>query len=104
VPRVRRGVPARDLVRDLVQADATDGAARPGEVPLYELLVEPDRLEDLGAGIRRDRRDTHLGHDLQHALAERLDVVAHRLARSDTGEHTGGDEILHTFERKVRVA
>ena len=44
--------------------------------------VEADRLEDLGTAVRRDRRDAHLRHDLQDALAERdHDVVRRRRAR-----------------------
>ena len=43
--------------------------------------AEPDRLEDLGAAVGRDRRDAHLAHHLEHALAERLDQVRDRLLR-----------------------
>jgi hypothetical protein len=32
-------------------------------------LVEADRLEDLGAAVALDRRDAHLGHHLDDALA-----------------------------------
>src|SRR5262249_2256221 len=70
------------------RAAPADRAAGPGEVPLHQLLVESDRLEHLRAGVRRDGRDAHLGHDLQDALAERLDVVAHRLGRRDAGQRT----------------
>src|SRR5690606_17069837 len=43
------------------------------------------------------------GHDLDDALAERLDVVADRLLRADAGQHAGGDEVLDRLEREVRV-
>jgi hypothetical protein len=40
-----------------------------------ELLRQAHGLEDLRPGVRRHRGDAHLRHDLQHALAERVDEV-----------------------------
>src|SRR5690606_19868630 len=65
-------VASGDLGGDLVETDATEAADRAGEVALDELLAEPDRLEDLGAGVARHRRHTHLRHHLEHALAAGL--------------------------------
>ena len=36
---------------------------------------QPEALEDLAAAVARDRRDAHLGHDLEQALVGRLQVV-----------------------------
>ena len=77
--RVRRGVPAGDLLGDDVELDAAELGGRAGEVLVDDSLREADRLEDLGARVGRDRRDAHLGHHLQDALAERLDQVLDRL-------------------------
>ena len=69
-----------DLLGHLVEADAAEPAHGAGEVLVDQLLGQTDGLEDLGAGVGRHRRDPHLGHDLEHALAAGLDEVAHRLA------------------------
>ena len=89
----------------LVEADAADAADGAGEVAVDELLAEPDRLEDLGAGVRRHRRHAHLRHHLQDALAARLDVVLDRLVGVDAGQpvHALGDQVLDRLERQVRV-
>ena len=77
-------VAQRDLLGDLVEADAAEAADGAGEVLVDQLLAEADGLEDLGAGVGRDRGDAHLGHHLEDALAGRLDVVLDRLAGSLT--------------------
>ena len=74
-----QGVAGGHLGGDHVEADAAEAAHRAGEVLVDQLLGQADGLEDLGAGVGGHRRDAHLGHDLQHALAARLDVVAHGL-------------------------
>ena len=76
-----RCVPGLDLGGDHVQADAADARRRPGEILVDDVLVQADGLEDLGAAVALDRRDAHLGHHLDHALVDRLDVVLDRLAR-----------------------
>ena len=47
----------------------------PREALLDDLVREADRLEDLRADVGGDRRDAHLRHRLEKALAHRLDVV-----------------------------
>ena len=75
--RVGDGVAGGHLGGDLVEADATETAHGAGEVLVDEVLAEADGLEHLGAGVGRHRRDAHLRHDLQHALAGGLDVAVH---------------------------
>ena len=103
--RVGGGVAGGDLGRDLVEADAAEPADGAGEVALDELGAEADGLEDLGAGVAGHRRHAHLRHHLEHALAARLDVVAHRLARVDGPEAVEvlGDQVLDRLEREVGV-
>jgi hypothetical protein len=83
VLRVGPAVARRDLRGDDLEADAAEPARRAGEVLVDELLREPERLEDLRAGVGRDGRDAHLAHHLEHALAGGLDVLLHRLAAVD---------------------
>ncbi len=68
-------VPGGHLRRQHVEPHAPDAAHRAGEVLVDHLAGEADGLEDLGAGVGRHGGDAHLGHDLDHALARRLDVV-----------------------------
>ena len=49
--------------------------ARAGEELVDELAVQADGLEDLRAAIALLRRDAHLRHHLEQALADGLDVV-----------------------------
>src|SRR5205823_1693885 len=106
-PRERRGpgagVPGGDLGGDLGQPDAADPAAGTGEVPLHQLRVQPDGLEDLGTAVRRDGGDAHLRHDLQDALGQRLDVVGDRLGRLDADQRAGQDQVVDRLEGEVRV-
>ena len=59
----------------------------PGEVTVDDAGIQAHRLEDLGAPVALDRGDAHLGHDLDYALVDRLDVLLPafliRLARND---------------------
>ena len=68
-------VAAHRLLGDLLPARALDGGGGAGEVFLDEARMQADRVEDLRAAIGLVGRDAHLGHDLQQALADRLDVV-----------------------------
>ena len=66
---------AHRLLGDLLPAGALDGGGGAGEVLLDEARMQADRVEDLRAAVGLVGRDAHLGHDLQQALADRLDVV-----------------------------
>ncbi len=58
-----------------VEADALDPGRGAGEVLVDELGLQPDRVENLRAAIGLIGRDAHLGHHLEQALADRLDVA-----------------------------
>ena len=76
-------MPLDRLARDLAQADAFDLRVRAGEVLLARTLdLQADGVEDLRAAVGLVGRDAHLGHDLQHALVDRLDVALLRLLRA----------------------
>ncbi len=68
------------LLGDLLPARALDGRGGAGEILLDEAGVQADGVEDLRAAIGLVGRDAHLGHHLQQALADSLDVVLLHLA------------------------
>ena len=74
-----------------------------GEVLVDERLLEPDRFEDLRTRVGRDRRDAHLRHHLEDALARGLHVVLHGLAFGEAGQHTFATQVADRVEREVRV-
>ena len=75
-------VPAPHLLGDDVDADAADARRRAREVLVDEGALEADGFEHLRAAVALQRRDAHLGHHLEDALVERLDVVLDRLSRA----------------------
>ncbi len=97
---VERGVAVGDAVQahrllgDLAEAHALDGARRAGEVLVAERRRDPDGLEDLRAAVRLVGGDAHLGHHLEEALGDGLDVAgAGLLMGRAVGEEVaqGGD-------------
>ena len=64
---------------DLEYTDPFDVRGRSAEVFVDQGTRQPDRLENLCAGVRHVGRDTHFRHDLAQALADRLDEVLDRL-------------------------
>ncbi len=82
-------------------ADARDGAR---EVLLHDLVGEPDGLEDLGADVRRHRGDAHLGHRLEEALVDGLEIVlAGFLERPSIGQEPAEAHVLDGLEGQVGV-
>ena len=76
---------------------------RPGEVLVDHVLVEADRLEDLGAAVALDRGDAHLGHHLDDALADRLDVVLDRVLLVDAGQQALAAHVVERLEGEVGI-
>ena len=101
--RVGRGVPERHLLGDHLEPDAAEGRAGAGEPPVDDVLREADGLEDLRAAVGRDRRDAHLRHHLEDALAQRLDEVADRLLGRDVAEGSAAGQVLGALHREVGV-
>ena len=79
---IGRGVAAHRLLGDLGKADALDRGRGAGEIFLDERRRQADRVEDLRAAIALVGRDAHLGHHLEDALADRLDVILLDLRRA----------------------
>ena len=101
--RVRRAVPHRDLLGDHVELDAAELGRRAGEVAVHQGLREPDGLEDLRTGVGGHRGDAHLGHHLQHALAQRLDEVLDRDLGVGLDVVALAREVLDGLHREVGV-
>ena len=66
---------AHRLFRDLGQADALDARMGAGEIFVDEVLAQADGVENLRAAIGLIGRDAHLGHHLEQAFVDRLDVA-----------------------------
>ena len=64
---------------------------------------EADGLEDLRAAVALQRRDAHLGHHLEDALVERLDVVQPGLLARHALDNPLRDHVVERLEREVRV-
>ncbi len=75
--RIAEGVAvaAHGLFRDFGQADALDARVRAGEIFVDEVLAQADGVENLRAAIGLIGRDAHLGHHLEQAFVDRLDVA-----------------------------
>jgi hypothetical protein len=96
-------VPLEDLAPELLEPDTPDARGRPGEVPVYDLFVQADGLEDLGPAVREEGRDAHLGDDLEQPLAYGLDVVLLRLLEANALQQVGARHLLQRLEGEVRV-
>ena len=96
-------VPAADLLGEDVEADARDARSRAGEVAVDQVAVQSDGLEDLSAAVALERRDPHLGHDLEDPLVERLDVVLDRLRVVDPAQEALADHVVQGLEGHPRV-
>src|SRR2546430_7079229 len=70
-------VPLAPFLGDQVDADARHAGGGPGEVAIHEVPVQADGLEDLGAAVALQRRDPHLGHDLEDLDAAELRSEEH---------------------------
>ena len=90
------------LARDLAQAGALDLRVRAGEVLAHEARLEADGIEDLRAAVGLIGRDAHLGHDLQHALVDRLDVALLRLLQGQLLVELG-QQLLQRVEGQIGV-
>ncbi len=88
---------------NLIEADAAEPGCGPGKAFADHLGAEPDRLEYLRSCVGGDGGHAHLGHDLQQALAERLDQVRRRLAAGDRSEQTRARHVLDRLNRQVRA-
>ena len=89
------------LGRQHVEADAAEPRGRALEAGADDLLAESGGLEDLRAGVGGDGGHAHLGHDLQHALAERLDQAGGGLVLGHALQHTAAGHVTDRLDGQV---
>jgi hypothetical protein len=99
--RERAPVALQGLAGQGLDADAPDARGRADEVLVYKLLVKADGLEDLGPAVGEERRDPHLGDDLEQALADGLYEVLRRFFRADALHEVRVGELLDGLEGEV---
>ena len=108
--RVGRALARQHVLGDLGEPDPADRRHRAGEATVDHLGTEAQGLEDLGAAVRRERGDAHLGKDLEQPLLGRgaelgrgrvgLDMAPHRFERQPGMDRFGtesdeGGEVMH---------
>ena len=71
----RVAMSSQRLLGDFGEVDTFDGCRRAREVALDKRTRQSDRVENLRAAVRLIGRDAHLGHDLENALVDGLDVA-----------------------------
>jgi hypothetical protein len=86
-----------------VQADAADARGGSAEISIDERRVEANRFEDLRPAVTLQRRNAHLGHRLQDALVERVDVVDDGFIVRHAGKLAAADHVVDCFECQIRV-
>ena len=102
--RIGAAVAHPDFLGQRVKVRPLHAGRRGGEVLVDDLAVQADGFEYLPAAVAVQRRDAHLGHDLQQALVERLDVVLDRgLHVGDGGNLLVDPQLLDRLEGDVRV-
>src|SRR5881628_1133305 len=88
-------VAGQDVLGDLGEPDPADRRDRARKAAVDHLGPEPQCLEDLGAAVRRERRDPHLLQDLEETgLGRGAEPEARVVLR---------DLHLHRLEREPRV-
>ena len=68
-----------------------------------ERRAQADGVEDLRAAIRLIGRDAHLGHDLQHGLADGLDVALLDVFLRSALPGSSGSICVERLEREIGV-
>ena len=101
---VGAGVALERLGGELVEPDPADRRGGAAEVAIDQLAVEPDGLEDLRPAVGGDRRDPHLRHHLEQALADRLQQPLERLLVGDARGQLGATmQIGERLEQQIGV-
>ena len=88
-------VPPYGLLGDLGERHAFDAGRGAGEILGDEIRLEADGVENLGAAIGLVSGDAHLGHHLEDAFVDRLDVALDDLVFVELAREI----ILHRLQR-----
>ena len=103
VNRIRTRVARENLIVNYLDADATKLTCGAREVCVYELLAQTNRFEYLRTRIRRNGRDAHLRHDLEHALAKTVDQVLCALLKAYANKCSRANHLLGGLHYEIRV-
>ena len=87
---------------DGVQVGAFDRRRGAGEIFVDKRTFETHRIEDLRPAIGLVGRDAHLGHDLEEALADRLQIVLLHVVGAEREPCLGAD-LLQRREGEIGV-
>ena len=68
------------ILLEIAEAGAANAADHALEAQIRQIAVQADRFEQLGAAVRGDGRNAHLGHDLVQAFVDAVAVVQHHVA------------------------
>jgi len=102
----RGAMQTQRFLAQLEQIDAADRRQRAAEVFVHQRLRQANGLEALRAAIAHESRYAHLGHHLEQALADRLDVIALRLLdlqRLRAGLAQQRRQRAHRVQRQIRM-
>ena len=88
------------LLGDLLQPDAFDAGGGAGEILGDEIGAQADGVENLRAAIGLIGGDAHLGHHLEDALVDRLDVALDDLLGSSS--FCGSSSLMASSVSKAR--
>ena len=93
---------AHALFGNLTQGRAFDRRCGAREIFLNELRRKAHRIENLGAAIGLIGGDAHLGHHLQNAFADGLDVILLHLIGTQRQEVIRPN-LLQRFEGEIGI-
>ena len=97
IPRTPREVHRVRL--QVVEIRALNAAVGPFEAQRHDRIAQAHDLEQLRAAVARDGRNSHLGHDLEQALADAAAVAAAELL-ARVGIHVHGT-LAHQIEQRL---
>ena len=98
-----RPVPLQSFLFHGVQPNPLDTRGCAGEIPIDQVIVQPDGFEDLGSPVRLHRGDAHLGHYLEDAFFIGLDEVVDRILRLGTVQLAAFGQITNGFQGQVGI-
>ena len=103
VVEIRETVPQRNLFGKNVEVNAPQLRGCVGEIVVNDLIRKAYTFKYLSTGVTSNSRDTHLGHDFEHALRTSFDVVPHRCFAVNFCDRALFDEIFDRFDCEIRV-
>ena len=96
-------MPHQHFTRNEFDTDTADTRSGVSEILIHHFLMQPNGFKHLRTVIALYGRDTHLGHDLDHALGGGLhEILASRLM-IHIRQHVFADHAVNGFEGQIRI-